>query len=86
MRCGNVDRAGNKGFEDTLYRLCKTEEESLTHIWKCEQVRRRVDTSPREWVEEFRDTFNLEMKTTEMLEDKIIKSAYRFERIIKEIN
>ena len=32
MRCGNVGRAGKKGYEDKQCRLCRQEDEELNHI------------------------------------------------------
>lgn len=38
MRCGNIGRAGNKGYKDTSCRLCGGEREDLEHILGCDKV------------------------------------------------
>lgn len=39
MRCGNVGRAGNKGYRDVSCRLCGGEREDLEHILQCDGVK-----------------------------------------------
>ncbi|XP_015120516.1 uncharacterized protein LOC107043497 [Diachasma alloeum] len=39
MRCGNIGRAGNKGYEDVSCRLCGEVREDLEHILECDKVR-----------------------------------------------
>ena len=39
MRCGNIGRAGNKGFKEENCRLCGTGKENLDHAWSCEGMR-----------------------------------------------
>lgn len=39
MRCGNIGRAGNKGYTDVSCRLCGGEREDLEHILQCESVK-----------------------------------------------
>lgn len=40
MRCGNIGRAGNKGFKEENCRLCKAGPENLEHAWSCVEMRR----------------------------------------------
>ncbi|XP_043475764.1 uncharacterized protein LOC122507221 [Leptopilina heterotoma] len=49
IRCGNVGRAGNKGFTDVSCRLCGSETENIEHIWVCKKARELID---KKWVEE----------------------------------
>ncbi|KAK9306259.1 hypothetical protein QLX08_002989 [Tetragonisca angustula] len=39
MQCGNIGRAGNKGFKEENCRLCGTGKENLDHAWSCEGMR-----------------------------------------------
>ncbi|KAK2577961.1 hypothetical protein KPH14_012261 [Odynerus spinipes] len=43
MRCGNLGRAGNKGYDKMQCRLCGWETEDLEHIWNCEKFRNVVN-------------------------------------------
>lgn len=39
MRCGNIGRAGNKGYKDESCRLCGEGREDLEHILRCEAIK-----------------------------------------------
>ena len=43
MRCGNVGRAGNKGYKDKQCRLCGQEDEELNHIRNCRKFKEIVN-------------------------------------------
>ena len=43
MRCGNVGRAGNKGYKDKHFRLCGQEDEELNHIRNCRKFKEIVN-------------------------------------------
>ncbi|KOX74787.1 hypothetical protein WN51_00394 [Melipona quadrifasciata] len=40
MRCGNIGRAGNKGFKEEKCRLCNVGTENLEHAWTCVEMRK----------------------------------------------
>ncbi|KAI4496943.1 hypothetical protein M0802_007891 [Mischocyttarus mexicanus] len=40
MRCGSVGRSESKGFKDAQCRLCRSSQETLEHIWNCEEGKR----------------------------------------------
>lgn len=47
LRCGNLGRSKSKGFKDERCRVCKEEEESLEHIWRCRAAKEGMG---KEWV------------------------------------
>lgn len=49
IRCGNVGRAGNKGFKDVSCRLCGSKTEAIEHIWVCKKARELIG---KKWVDE----------------------------------
>ena len=55
LKCGNVGRAENIGFEDVTFRFCKEEKESLLHIQTCENAREKIDAI---WIEEVDEWLN----------------------------
>ena len=45
LRCGNISKVGKKGYEDCRYegrRICEKEDESINHIWMCEDARELI--------------------------------------------
>ena len=42
LRCGNVGKAGNKGFENVRCTFCETKEETLEHIIQCTEIRKTL--------------------------------------------
>ncbi|XP_074115712.1 uncharacterized protein LOC141538233 [Cotesia typhae] len=54
MRCGNIEKSGKKGFKGWRCRLCKVEEETLEHIFRCsvmaEKTMENVKMRISEWL------------------------------------
>ena len=47
LRCGNIGKVGKKEYEDWSCRICGKEDESINHIWMCEDAR---ELTKDEWV------------------------------------
>lgn len=47
LRCGNVGKVGKKGFESWTCEVCRNAEESVEHIWQCEEARMMIK---EEWI------------------------------------
>ena len=52
MRCGNIGRAGNKGYMNVNCRLCGAMKENLKHILDCREFEKVVKMDLRLAVEE----------------------------------
>lgn len=48
LRCGNIGRAGKKGYRDWSCRLCRVELETLEHVWVCPVAHQKIKEC---WVE-----------------------------------
>ena len=42
LKCGNIGNVGKKGYEDWSCRVCGKEDESINHIWMCEDARELI--------------------------------------------
>ena len=51
LSCGNIGKVEKKiGYKSWSCRICGKEDESLNHIWMCEDARKLI---MNEWVKEF---------------------------------
>ncbi|CAG5078452.1 Protein of unknown function [Cotesia congregata] len=86
IRCGNIVRAGKKGFKDWQCRLCQNEDETLEHIFRCRSLKAAANEKIRGGVaEEWRQTFDwLLMQTLRGDPIKeICEYIQRFENLVK---
>lgn len=91
LRCGNVGLSGNKGFSNTVCRLCGVSEENLAHIWNCEEGRRLIK---RDLVREVDSRLKkdphieIEQKLINILKEglssELCRYAKEFERLARE--
>lgn len=54
LRCGNIGKSADKGFESTLCSLCAAAEESMVHMCMCgkarERIKRELVDAMDEWI------------------------------------
>lgn len=92
LRCGNVGRAGKKGFKSWSCRLCHAELETLEHVWVCPTAHQKINTRwaqpVRDWVASL-ESVGLPLGITELLKGMPRREfcAYiaAFEKLIKEV-
>lgn len=83
IRCGNLGRAGKKGYRDWSCRGCGKEEETLIHLLKCEGIYKGVEKE-KELLEEWRglEDKKVEEKMIAKLKGEVdIKLCTVFKRI-----
>lgn len=85
MRCGNMNRAGQKGWKNKEMcqcRICGKEEESFKHIWNGEKVRGKLKQEGRNWLEAIEKKHRRDDWMIEMLKGKASKGACWFSKEI----
>ena len=55
LRCGNIGKVGKKRYEDWSCRICGKENESINHIWMCEDAKELIMDERVKEVDEWRE-------------------------------